>query len=163
MRLLRPLVLALFVMGWAHAARCQPTQADILEYTATTLLTNVGAAIHDAEKNGDEKSKSVYAKQYYAILYILWFSTKTDTPIADELLRSYFRAFNEHAEKFHTDTLIDRNDPLGIGALSPEAVSNARGMMVAGAYWDWVISKSENKQNYQRYVDEFNKQLESTK
>ena len=163
MKLPQSLVLALFVMGWAHAARCQPTQADILEYTATTLLTNVGAAIHDAEKSGQEKSKSFYAKQYYAILYILWFSTKTDTPISEELLRSYFRAFNERAKKFHTETLIDRNDPLGIGALSPETVSNARRMMVAGAYWDWVVSKSENKQNYQRYVDEFNKQLDGTR
>ena len=97
------------------------------------------------------------------ILYVLWFSTKTDTPISAELLQSYFRAFNESAKKFQTDKLIDRNDPLRIGALSPETVSDARKMMLAGAYWDWVIAKSENKQDYRRYVEEFNRQLDSAK
>lgn len=144
-----------------HSARCEPTPADILEYAATTLLTNVSAAIHDAEKSGQDKS--FYAKQYYGILYVLWFSTKTDTPISAELLDSYFRAFNENAKRFQTDKLIDRNDPLRIGALSSETVSDARKMMSAGACWDWVITKNENKQDYRRYVEEFNRQLDSAK
>ena len=161
MRQLQILVLVATVTVGVHSARCAPTTADILEYAATTLLTNVGAAIHNAEKSGGDKS--FYAKQYYAILYVLWFSTKTDTPISAELLESYFRAFNESAKKFHTDKLIDRNDPLRIGALSPETVSDARKMMLAGAYWDWVIAKNENKQDYLRYVEEFNRQLDSAK
>lgn len=161
MRLLQILVFVATVTVGAHSARCAPTQADILEYAATTLLTNVGAAIHNAEKSGGDKS--FYAKQYYGILYVLWFSTKTDTPISAELLDSYFRAFNESAKKFQTDKLIDRNDPLRIGALSPETVSDARKMMLAGAYWDWVIAKNENKQDYRRYVEEFNRQLDSAK
>jgi hypothetical protein len=161
MRLSQILILVATVTIGAHSARCTPTQADILEYTATTLLTSVDAAIHNAEKSGGDKS--FYAQQYYGILYVLWFSTKTDTPISPEVLESYFRAFNESAKKFQADKLIDRDDPLRIGALSPETVSDARKMMMAGVYWDWVIAKNENKRDYRRYVEEFNRQLNSAK
>ena len=65
MRLLQMLISVATVTVGAHSARCAPTTADILEYAATTLLTNVGAAIHNAEKSGGDKSFS--AKQYYGI------------------------------------------------------------------------------------------------
>jgi hypothetical protein len=142
-------------------ARSEPTTADMLEYTATTLLTNTCALIKDSENNSH--NKAFFSKQYLSILYILWFSTKSLNPISDELLASYFRAFKYNANTLDFLHLINLEDPLGIDSLSSEEISNARLQMNAGSYWDWVFAKNTDKKDYKKFVSDFNDCLNKTK
>ncbi len=157
--LILPLILVLALSS--ITARSAPTTTEILEYTATTLLTNTCAFIKDSENN--PHNKEFFSKQYLSILYILWFSTQSESPIPRDILASYSRAFNQNAKALKFLHVVNLDDPLRIETLSSDEISAARLQMIAGPYWDWVIAKNTDKNDYKRFVSEFKDFLNKTK
>lgn len=159
------LALSLCAALTPSAAVGAPTREDLLEYAAGTLLLNIASHACGRGEMSDE-DRGFYARQYYAILYILWFSEKIEGPGTSEMVVSKLEGFTRDFGGCRLPELVDRDDPLGILALEAGDIAGARVAMAAGGgtpYWDWVISKNQDKADYLRHVKEFNLQIDSIK
>ena len=156
------LALAVCVLAGTNSTRGEPSQGDLLEYTTSTLLLNIASQACGRVEKSDE-DRRFYAKQYYAILYVLWFSGKNEDLDTSDMVASKLEEFSRDFGGCSLSELVDRNDPLGLLGMESGDIAEARRMVPAGVYWDWVVSKNQNKDDYRRFVEEFNKQIDSFK
>ncbi len=151
-------VISLLVCASITLAQRPITTADILQYSTQVLLSDIVALLRESET--DPEKQEMFAEHYYGVLYALWYTSKTESPIPREDLDSYFRAFNKFSKKYDMRSIIDFDDPLGINSLTPSEVTEALESSHFARYWDWMISKNADKAHYAECVSEFRLELQ---